>query len=146
MVQDVFDTMDAWLTAIAADAAPGTKAEKVARNRPAGLTDACFKADGTRIAEPGAFQSSSACTAITPPHGDPRIAAGAPLANDVLKCQLKPISTSDYTQPLTPAQLQRLQAVFPDGVCDYTKPGVQQQKPIGPWLSFPTPGQMVPVQ
>ena len=46
--------------------------------------------------------------------------AGAPIANDVLKCQLKPVSAADYKASFTPAQLARLKAIFPDGVCDFS--------------------------
>ncbi|MBE0624689.1 MAG: hypothetical protein IH606_07755, partial [Burkholderiales bacterium] len=35
----------------------------------------------------------------------------------------------------TGAQLARLQLTFPDGVCDWSKPGVGQQEAISP-LSF----------
>ena len=29
--------------------------------------------------------------------------------------------------PLTAEQLERLKAVFPEGVCDYTRPGIGQE-------------------
>ena len=39
-----------------------------------------------------------------------------------------------------PAELALLQAalpaVFPSGVCDYSKPGVAQQPPLGTWLDY----------
>jgi hypothetical protein len=35
----------------------------------------------------------------------------------------------------TDAQWAQLQKAFPSGVCDYTKPGVEQQPSI-PWISF----------
>jgi hypothetical protein len=71
-----------------------------------------------------------------PPHADPRLAAGAPLTNDVLKCTLKPPNRSDYKLPLTNAQFARLQATFPDGVCDYDRPGIGQQRAGEAWLSY----------
>ncbi len=33
-------------------------------------------------------------------------------------------------------QWANLQAAFPSGVCDYTKPGVSQQPPKARWLTF----------
>ena len=36
----------------------------------------------------------------------------------------------------TPAQQTRLQGVFPDGVCNYAVPGVEQQGLKGTWLTF----------
>jgi hypothetical protein len=38
--------------------------------------------------------------------------------------------------PFTPAQATRLATVFPDGVCDWSKPGVEQQGLRGTWLQF----------
>jgi hypothetical protein len=73
---------------------------------------------------------------LYPAHADPRLAAGEPLAEDVLKCQLKPVAARDYTQALTAAQLARLRAIFPHGVCDYSRPGVEQQLVRGTWLSY----------
>jgi hypothetical protein len=52
--------------------------------------------------------------------------AGAQLTNDVIKCQLKPINFADYKLSFTDAQKARMKAVFPAGVCDYSKPGVGQ--------------------
>jgi hypothetical protein len=67
------------------------------------------------------------------PHSSPRQVAGGPVAENVLKCQLRPINRADYNPAgLSDAQFARLQAVFPDGVCDFTKPGVGQQPAIGP--------------
>ena len=34
---------------------------------------------------------------------------------------------ADYAKPFTPAQWARLQAIFPTGVCDWSKPGLEQQ-------------------
>jgi hypothetical protein len=62
--------------------------------------------------------------------------AGGPAANNVLKCRLKPVDFSDYTAPFTDAEKERLATIFPDGVCDWSKPGVEQQPLAGSWLSF----------
>jgi hypothetical protein len=58
------------------------------------------------------------------------------LTENILKCQLKPLNAADYL-PATfnGAQLARLLAAFPDGVCDWSKPGVSQQSPVSP-LTF----------
>ena len=34
------------------------------------------------------------------------------------------------------AQWTQLRSTFPTGVCDWTKPGVEQQGLIGTWISF----------
>ena len=67
------------------------------------------------------------------PHESPRQAAGGPLAENILKCQLKPLDPADYLPAvLTSEQLDRLRAVFPDGVCDWSKPGVGQEDATSP--------------
>ena len=38
------------------------------------------------------------------------------------------------------SQQARLNAVFPNGVCDWTKPGVGQQDPVGPLTYTAGPG------
>jgi hypothetical protein len=62
--------------------------------------------------------------------------AGGPVTNDVLKCQLKPIDFNDYQVKFSDAERDRLASIFPDGVCDWTKPGVEQRKLAGVWQSF----------
>ena len=59
-------------------------------------------------------------------HSEPRLVAGAPLTNDVMKCQLKPIDFGNYKVTFTDAQKARAIRVFPTGVCDFSKPGVAQ--------------------
>jgi len=49
--------------------------------------------------------------------------AGGPLDANVIKCQLKVPDAKDYPGPFTASELQRLRAIFPSGVCDWSKPG-----------------------
>ena len=128
--------MDAWLAAISADDAPGTAAERTIRNRPAGLTDACWTSATTVFHETFTYQGSGMCDTLFPSFGDTRTAAGGPLAEDVQKCALAPIDWASYGVTFTSAQQARLEATFPSGVCDWTKPGVEQQPPLGSWLSW----------
>jgi hypothetical protein len=133
---EVIRLMDQWLTAIDGDRLTGSIAVKAGRNRPAELSDGCITPRGERIVEAASSTSAGRCNQLYPLHGDPRIAAGAPPTNDVLKCQLKPIDSRDYTQSLTAAQLARLRAVFPVGVCDYGRPGVGQQRFSATWKRY----------
>ena len=56
----------------------------------------------------------------------------------------KPVDPADYTVAFTPTEWSRLQAAFPAGVCDWSKPGVGQQALAGTWLSFgPAPANLV---
>ena len=125
MVSLALDTMNQWLDSIAADPAPPST-DKVVRNRPAEAADACWDANGNKIVEPASFSGRGKCNTLYPVHGEPRLASGAPLTNDVLKCQLKPIQYSDYKVTFTGAQKARMATVFPSGVCDFTRPGVEQ--------------------
>ena len=43
-----------------------------------------------------------------------------------LKCQLKPVSAADYSVSFDSAEMARLNAIFPNGVCDWSKAGVSQ--------------------
>ena len=118
--------MDRWLDAVSEDGSDDDRVAVISRTRPPELSDACWSPEGERLADDAIFGGSGACGKLYPPSRDPRIAAGAPLANDILKCQLKRIDPDEYTQPLRHDHLSRLRAVFPDGVCDYSEPGVGQ--------------------
>ncbi len=129
--------LDAWLAAIEADASDDPPIEKIARAKPADLVDACWTRDATpvKIVEPQR-QLEGTCAGIYPAPPAPRGVAGQPVEGDVIKCQLKPVDPADYAVPFTDAQWAALLATFPDGVCDYTKPGVEQQPPVGTWIEF----------
>jgi len=135
--------MERWLDNIANDHSNHSKAEKVIRNKPADLVDACFTADGQEIQEPATASPTSRCNRLYPVHGNPRLAAGEPLANDVLKCRVRPVDARDYGQPLSVAQIARLKAAFPQGVCDYRARGVGQGEVEDTWLAYPRPGVAV---
>jgi hypothetical protein len=119
------DTMNKWLDNLAADPAK-LSTDKVVKNKPAEAADAYWDASGKKNVETATFDGSGGFNTTYPVHSEPRLVAGAPLANDVLKCQLKPISYSDYKTTFSAAQKARLSAIFPSGVCDFSKPGVEQ--------------------
>jgi len=73
---------------------------------------------------------------LYPTNSFPREVAGADIDSDIVKCQLKPLTPSDYSVAFTPAQWARLQAIFPSGVCDWSKPGIEQQDLLGTWVFF----------
>ena len=134
-----YDEMVKWLTAAKADTSDRTQAQKIAANRPADLRDACWNA-GLKYTEEQTAFGSGACNTFYPAGTTPRMAAGGPLTDDIAKCQLKPLNPSDYRVIFSPVQWARLSAAFPEGVCDWTKPGVGQQPLAGTWLSFgPSP-------
>ncbi len=119
------DVMTEWLDAMAADDAP-LSPDKVAVNKPAGAVDAFWTLEGVKTPAVMDWDMSSPVNQVYPIHLEPRLVAGAPIANDVFKCQLKPIDFSEYEVEFAPSQQRRLERVFPDGVCDWSKPGVEQ--------------------
>jgi hypothetical protein len=127
--------MDEWLTNLAKDTSSAPVLEKITRAKPADLTDACYDANRVRIGEPQNF-SGGECNKLYPTFPPPRMIAGGPITNNVLKCQLKPIDPADYAVRFSEAERQRLRAIFPGGVCDWKKPGVEQQKQLGTWLRY----------
>jgi hypothetical protein len=120
--------IDAWLVALAAADQTDLPAAVVA-TRPPWLTDLCLLA-------PNTDPTPGACEVELPVHGTPRMVAGAPRVNDTLKCTLKPIDLDDYTVTFTDVELARLEQAFPDGVCDWDAPGVEQVPALGTWQSF----------
>jgi hypothetical protein len=100
------------------------------RHKPAAAADACFDGEGKKIVEKAAPSGSGTCSTLYPVHGEPRLVAGAPLSNDILKCQLRPLDYAQYHTTFTSTQKERLARIFPDGACDYGKPGVEQV-PLG---------------
>jgi Tannase-like family of unknown function (DUF6351) len=127
--------MEPWLAAIHADSAPGSAAEKVIRNRPTDLSVACWTSPTTKNNEVFGYQPAGTCETL-PSFGDTRTAAGGGLTGDTLKCQLKPLDFASYPVTFTPAQRARLQATFPTGVCDWSKPGVDQRPPLDTRLDY----------
>jgi hypothetical protein len=64
----------------------------------------------------------------------PQLEAGQGLTRDVLKCALKQIKFADYSIAFTQAEQRQLVSIFPNGVCDYTQPGIGQQPLLGTYL------------
>ncbi len=118
-------TMNKWLDDIVSDPAP-LSTDKVVRHKPAEAVDACWDAEGNKIVEQASFDGKGKCNTLYPVNSEPRMVAGAPLTNDIIKCQLKPINFADYKALFNDAQKTRMKAIFPAGVCDYSKPGVGQ--------------------
>jgi hypothetical protein len=132
---------DEWLEAILADTSTRPYAEKVITNKPVALADACWFA-GVKYEEPFTLDPDSTCNQLMPIFATTRIAAGASIAGDDLKCQLGDIDYSDYDVAFTPEEQQRLTAIFPNGVCDWSKPSIAKRKPKT-WLTYKSAGRAV---
>jgi Tannase-like family of unknown function (DUF6351) len=129
VVPSQFDYMRRWLDNLSADTSRDRQSVKVRRAKPADLSDTCFMAGGVK--------GDLTCNGTWQYYAAPRIAAGGPLSQDVMKCRLKRLSRSDYGAiAFTDAQWAQLRAVFSTGVCDYSKRGVSQHRPKARWLTF----------
>jgi len=129
--------MDEWLTGLVEDGSHAPIQVKIRRAKPSDLVDACFTNNGTvKIAELQVYRGATTCNSLYPAFSTPRMVAGEPLTNNVLKCQLKPIDFGDYAVVFTAAEKAQLKAIFPQGVCDYSKPGVGQKPFEDTWAFF----------
>ncbi len=140
---NLFRAMDSWLTALQQDTSDSPKAEKVLRAKPPELVDSCWDNTGEErvlLKQPLRFDGSDTCAELYPAFPTPRQVAGAPLANQIVSCQLKPISSTDYAVEFTAEEWLELAAVFPAGVCDWRRTVDNGYYHQGTWLSFgPSP-------
>jgi hypothetical protein len=108
----------------------------VAGNPPAEAADAGLTATGETIAAgPDVWNGildhrpDGPCTRAYPLHSTSRIVAGGPLRGGVYKCALQPVwwailrGVYGCWRP-SAAERDRLEQIFPTGVCDYTRPDV----------------------
>jgi len=139
-------TMDTWLSALLTSApktwlnGERTQAQVIAA-KPAAAVDLCYLSSDVNFANK--ITDAAVCNADPRlvPRASPRQVAGGSVQENILKCQLKPLSFSNYTGiTFTAAQQSRLQAVFSSGVCDWSKPGAGQQEAISPLTYKAGPG------
>lgn len=123
-----FLLMDRWLSAIESDRRDVPLRRKVLEDKPRDAVDACF-VNGTEITD------QAACRATFPFFADARIAAGGPLADNVMQCRRKSPKPGDYSVTFAPDQWARLKQAFPTGVCDFSRRGVDQRASVS-WLTF----------
>lgn len=119
--------MDRWLAQLGSDDSVDPLSLKLRRAKPAELMDACWTEDGHRIAEMQTYDGAGQCNALYPAFPLPRMVAGGPLADNIVKCQLKAPDPGAYSVTFSAAEWARLGEIFPDGVCDWTQPGLGQQ-------------------
>jgi hypothetical protein len=125
-----FLAMDRWLSRVESDHSGKTLPQKIIRDKPSDLTDACWNGAGLKL-------SNHLCPAgVVNVEGTPRTEAGDAITTDANKCQLKPLRRSDFPGiTFTNAEWTTLEQTFPKGVCNFSKPGVAQQ-PTVPWLTY----------
>ena len=133
-----------WVVAYTGDPSSRSQRERVIHNRPATLVDGCWSDATTFIPERQTLSSApdSQCNALFPSWTFPRRVAGGPVAANIMKCTLKPISKSDYQVKFTALERKHLAAIFPTGVCDWSERG--NHRGVVPNGSFgPSPVNLV---
>ena len=120
--------MDRWLSGVEKDGGTKPLSQKIIDDKPSDIHDQCTDGLGQVI------PSQTVCQLINPVFSTPRVVAGESIATDVQKCQLGPLRRTDFlpSEQFTDADWARLQQAFPTGVCDWSKPGVDQRGTI-PW-------------
>jgi hypothetical protein len=146
-------TIDTWLSNLNVSAPKESinsvrTHEQVVAAKPAGTVDFCFLLADTTFSTPVTDMSICDSNATQADglgrlakRASPRQVAGGPLAENILKCQLKPLNVVDYpTITFTSDQWTRLNTAFPGGVCDWSLPGVGQQAATSPMTFADGPG------
>ena len=127
------DIMDTWITAIR-DSATGRQdyPRVVSESRPANALDTCFDRHGTAIdTGDGVWDGqwngrpNGSCMTRYPTFQSPRNVAGESFEGDVFKCSLQSVDSAIArglygSADMTPHR-RRLNEIFPQGVCDYSK-------------------------
>jgi hypothetical protein len=123
--------IDRWLAAVEKDGSTKPLSQRIIDNKPTDIHDQCTDGAGTVI------PSQQVCQLINPVFSTPAVEAGESIATDTMKCQLKPLRRTDYLPNVqfTDEEWAQLQKTFPDGVCDWSRPGVSQQPTI-PWMTY----------
>ena len=124
-----FEVIDEWLANI-----KESPQLSVAENKPDRALDSCFDAEGNLIyAGTDAWngilneQPLGSCASTFPTFTTSRIVAGGPITGDIFKCQLQSIDSAIEkglygSWQISNAEKERLQTIFPGGVCDYQQP------------------------
>ena len=130
------------------DGAEGDAQRRRARRRrssqakPANAFDLCYLTGDTTFSTPVTDMALCDADPRLATHASPRQVAGGSLDENILKCQLKPLEPGRLRRRSRSraSQWTRLNAAFPGGVCDWSKPGVGQQDAISPLTFAAGPG------
>jgi hypothetical protein len=141
--------MDRWLTAVEADRRKVPLSRKVVEDKPGDITDRCEVAPNIDVEGIPGAQDACHRPEFQTHYGTPRQVAGGPSANDNVACRLQPLDRGSYTLkvaeqetpvpiPFTDDEWARMQAVFPQGVCDWSEPARGEQR-AETWLVYSNP-------
>lgn len=137
LVRHAITQMDAWLTELEVTDGDRPSLEQIGQARPEALVEGCMSRESTPEFLPMALDRDpdSECEQLYSSASFPREVAGESVRADIIKCQTTDPVREDYPE-MSEEQWTQLQAVFAEGVCDYTVPGVEQQDLAGVWLRF----------
>jgi hypothetical protein len=134
---------------------PGAADDFIAERQLFGGYNSVFRRGNGSVSPAGTLDigpTPTRCNAKYPASSYARFDAGEPLQGRTMQCTLKPVSAADYAgyAALNPAwtgsrrdaDLAALAAAFPGGVCDYSKPGLEEQPVMGTWIRVTGLGQM----
>jgi hypothetical protein len=132
-----FQVIDEWMANLRAKPSRG-----VARNKPAQAVDSCFATNGSLLYAGGDAwagildeRPAGPCTQAFPLFSTSRIVAGGPIEGGVFKCALQSVERAirrGLYGPWLPsaAEVERLEQIFPTGVCDYSKSDVGRPRAL----------------
>jgi hypothetical protein len=66
----------------------------------------------------------------------PNLAAGAPIEGTIIKCPIEADQSHRLQGRVHRRPNEPLAGIFPDGVCDWSKPGVEETDNSVTWASF----------
>jgi hypothetical protein len=131
LFSEQFIVMDRWLSNMEADTSDRSIEQKVLANKPAEAFDYCYLTSDTAFANKITDFAVCDNDINLRSFSSPRQVSGGPLVENVMKCELKPLNIVDYpVGTFTSDQWARVQTVFADGVCDWTKPGIEQRRAV----------------
>ncbi|MBL4868790.1 MAG: hypothetical protein JKY67_20700 [Pseudomonadales bacterium] len=136
---DALDVIDLWM-----QNRDKHKDRDIVQNKPASAVDRCIGAEGEIIyagddAWNGILDGKrpGPCSEKFKVFSSSRMQAGAGIKGDIFKCALIPVQQFDeiegYNTLFDPTEMERLDAIFPTGVCDFGQPdvGLPSQKIVG---------------
>ncbi|MFL5782485.1 MAG: DUF6351 family protein [Thermoleophilaceae bacterium] len=133
---DAFLAVDRWLARVEKDKRHVSRERKVAEDRPGDIKDRCSQIPGVEQVTLGEVGKVCQQETVQTRFATPAMVAGEGVRTDTNKCRLKPLLRTDYyPTEFSNDEWQRLKKVFPTGVCNWSRSGVDQRGAI-PWLTY----------
>lgn len=129
-IRESLQALELWLDAVSSHPSKSVLAAK-----PDSVKDMCFDGQGNVLASgesvwDGAWngRAQGLCMQRYPSYKTSREIAGGSVAGDVFQCRRQSVAQAlargVYGEVDMSSSVERLMAIFPDGVCDYDQPGI----------------------